>query len=247
METSLLVKAMDDLLQPFRFVDYAPNGLQVEGSSQVKHLVTGVSASQALIDQAVAQNADMLLVHHGFFWQNEDPRIIDMKYRRLRAILNNNINLVSYHLPLDAHLEYGNNAQLAKRLNLKIEGVHDNTYVFYGSLQQQTTAQSFANKIEQALARKPLLIQGNNRPIQKVVWCSGAGQKYITEAANFGADCFLSGEISETTTHLARELEINYFACGHHATERYGVKALGEYLANKFKIKHSFIDIDNPA
>lgn len=241
---------LETLLEPSRFQDYCPNGLQVEGNEYVKNLVTGVTASQELIEAALDFNADTILVHHGYFWRGEDPRVIGIKQRRLKQLLVNNVNLIAYHLPLDAHPTLGNNAQLARLLDIetdgRISGTGDPAIALCGGLVEPKTVTEFTARIRQALGREPLVIQGHDRPITTVGWCSGAAQDYIKQAAELGLDAFISGEISEQTVHLARELGINYFAAGHHATERYGVKALGEHLAQQFDIQHQFIDIDNP-
>lgn len=241
---------IDTLLEPARFHDYCPNGLQVAGKGQIKTLISGVTASQALIDEAIEFEADALLVHHGFFWRGEDPRVIGIKQRRLKQLLMNDINLIAYHLPLDAHPVLGNNAQLAALLGIEIDGriadTGDPAIGMCGCFSEPKSAPEFADELRQSLGRGPLVIQGHNRPMTTIGWCTGAAQGYIEQAAELGLDAYLSGEVSEQTAHLARELGINYFAAGHHATERYGVKALGEHLAEKFEIQHQFIDIDNP-
>ena len=243
-----LVEAADTLLDINRFKDYAPNGLQLEGKAEVHKIVSGVTASQALIDAAIEANADVLLVHHGWFWRGEDQRLIGMKKRRIKALLLNDISLMGYHLPLDAHLELGNNAQLAKRLgfvregSMNADGVGD-----YGHLEKPLTVEALSQKIGQALNRLPTVVKAGDHTIKTVAWCSGGAQSYIGQAIALGVDAFVSGEISEQTTHEARENGIHYFAAGHHATERYGAPALAEYLAERFGLEHQFIDIDNPA
>ncbi len=241
---------LETLLEPNRFQDYCPNGLQVAGSEQINTIVSGVTASQALLDAALDLQADTVLVHHGYFWKGEDPRIIGIKQKRLKQLLINDINLIAYHLPLDAHPTLGNNAQLAQRLDLEVDGrilgTGDPAIAVCGCLTESQTIPEFADKLRQVLEREPMVIQGHDRPIMTIGWCSGAAQGYIEQAAELGLDAFLSGEISEQTAHLARELGINYFAAGHHATERYGVMALGEHLAEQFDLQHHFIDIDNP-
>lgn len=244
----ILVEAADTLLDSSRFKDYAPNGLQLEGSSEVHKIVSGVTASQALIDAAIEANADVLLVHHGWFWRGEDQRITGMKKRRIKALLDNDISLLGYHLPLDAHPELGNNAQLAKRLGfirdgaMNAEGVGD-----YGHLEQALTVSELSQLMQQNLQRVPTVVVAGDHPIKTIAWCTGGAQSYIGQAIARGVDAFVSGEISEQTTHEARENGIHYFAAGHHATERYGAPALGAYLADQFGIGHQFIDIDNPA
>ncbi len=244
------VSYLETILEPEKFQDYCPNGLQVEGNKEINILVTGVTANQALLDAAINLKADTILVHHGYFWRGEEPQVVGIKQRRLKQLLANDINLIAYHLPLDAHPVIGNNAQLAKRLRIVVEGVIPDTgkpnIALYGQLESPNTAVELAKVLTTTLERKPLLIDVHDSPIKRVGWCSGAAQGYIEQAARLGLDAFISGEISEQTVHLARELGIHYFAAGHHATERYGVKALGEHLAEKFDLQHHFIDIDNP-
>lgn len=241
---------LETLLEPAKFHDYCPNGLQVAGKEQVQKIITGVTASQQLIDAAVDNQADTIIVHHGYFWRGEDPRVVGIKQRRLKQLLVNDINLIAYHLPLDAHSTLGNNAQLAQRLGLEIDGriagTGDPAIGLCGCFARPLTVAEFAEQLRQTLGREPMVIQGHDRPMTTIGWCSGAAQGYIEQAAELGLDGYMSGEISEQTAHLARELGINYFSAGHHATERYGVKALGEHLAAQFGIRHQFIDIDNP-
>ena len=245
-----LLSYLETLLEPNRFQDYCPNGLQVEGQDQVKVLVTGVTASQALIEAALDVGADTILVHHGYFWRGEDPRLIGVKQKRLKQLLVNDVNLLAYHLPLDAHPSLGNNAQLSELLEFEVDGrisgTGDPALALCGCLPEAMSVPELADHLRQKLEREPLVIQAHDRPITTIGWCTGAAQGYIQQAAELGLDAFLSGEISEQTVHLARELGINYFAAGHHATERYGVLALGEHLAQQFDLQHQFIDIDNP-
>jgi dinuclear metal center YbgI/SA1388 family protein len=240
----------DQLLGAGSLQDYCPNGLQVEGRATVERIVSGVTASQALIEAAAARGADLLLVHHGYFWKGEDPCITGMKRQRLGALLARQISLLAYHLPLDAHPELGNNAQLAQRLGLVEEGRFGAgggpDLACYGPLPAALSATDLAVHIERVLGRRPQWIDAGNGRISRVGWCTGAAQSYLEEAARRGLDAFISGEISEPTVHIAREYGIHYFAAGHHATERYGVQALGEHLAARFAIEHAFIDIDNP-
>jgi len=240
----------DDLLEVDRFRDYCPNGLQVEGKEQVETIVSGVTACQDLIDSAIAQEADAILVHHGYFWKGEDARIVGMKRRRLHALLDAGISLLAYHLPLDAHPVLGNNAQLAQRLGMGIEGQfgpEQPAIGLYGSLSQPTPVNDFLSTVRQQLGREPMHIPGDVKRIQRIAWCTGGAQSYIGHAVELGVDLFLSGEISEQTTHIARETGTHYVAAGHHATERYGVQALGEHIGAHFGINHIYIDIDNPA
>jgi dinuclear metal center YbgI/SA1388 family protein len=247
---SELVACSNELLQIDEYEDYCPNGLQVEGREEVRRIVSGVTANQALIEAAIERQADVLLVHHGWFWRGEDSRIIGMKHRRLKALLAHDISLLAYHLPLDGHAELGNNSQLAQVFGLKIEGRFGKEpgggIARYGSLPQAMSGTELAAHIGRCLGREPLHISGSKRPLQRLAWCSGGAQDWFEEAAALGVDGFISGEISEQTVHIARELGVDYFAAGHHATERYGVQALGEYLAQKFAISHEFVDIDNP-
>ena len=253
MKVSLkaLVAAADEILEPAQFNDYCPNGLQVAGSDQVARIVSGVTASQALIEAAIAENADAILVHHGYFWRGEDPCIVGMKRNRLALLLANNISLIAYHLPLDAHPVLGNNAQLAKRLGIEVDGGldanHSRSVGNVGYLAEAVSADVFAEHVRRVLGRTPLLEVGHDRPIKRIAWCTGGAQSYIDKAVAAGVDAYLSGEVSEPTILAARELGIHYIAAGHHATERYGIQALAENLADRFGLYHRFIDIDNPA
>lgn len=245
-----LVAAADRLLQPECFQDYCPNGLQVEGRASVRRLVSGVTASLALLEAAVAAEADAILVHHGYFWKNEPPQIVGIKQKRLRMLLQNDISLLVYHLPLDAHPQLGNNAQLAARLGIEITaGLQSGAFPIgnVGRLQKPLALEDFAALVAERLGRVPLAVAGGAHVVKTIGWCSGGAQSYIEQAAALGVDAFLSGEISEQTVHLARELGVHFIAAGHHATERYGAPAVGEYLAAQLGIEHRFIDIDNPA
>ncbi|NBH75024.1 Nif3-like dinuclear metal center hexameric protein [Rodentibacter pneumotropicus] len=246
-----LEQLLNQTLNSNQISDYAPNGLQVEGKANIKKIVTGVTASQALIDYAVSQQADALLVHHGYFWKSENPCIRGMKGKRIKTLLINDINLYGYHLPLDVHPELGNNAQLAKLLGIEnLRPLENNTpsIPVWGELNQPVTAEEFALRIEQVLHRKPLICTENGPHfICKIGICSGGGQGYIDLAAAQGCDAFITGEVSEQTIHSAREQGIHFFAAGHHATERYGIKALGEWLAKEYGFNVEFKDIDNPA
>jgi len=245
---STITNYIDTLLNSKSFDDYAPNGLQVQGKDEVKKIVTGVSATQAFIEAAIDKKADAILVHHGWFWDKEDPRIIGMKYKRLKFLMDNDISLLGYHLPLDAHPEFGNNAQLAKLLDIQIEDVMDKQGVGnYGRLSEYTSLENLGERIEKTLKRKPTLISGGDHAIRKVAWCTGGAQNWIHQAAESGVDAYISGEISEHTVHVAREMGLHYIAAGHHATERYGAMALGEHVAAKFGLLCEFVDIDNPA
>ena len=239
----------DRYLEIERFKDYSPNGLQVEGLRPIRRLISGVTASQALIDATIKDNGDAILVHHGYFWRNENAAISGMKARRLRTLLENGIGLLAYHIPLDAHDVVGNNVQLANYLDISLSGSFGDcngvALARYGSI-VPSNAEVLAQKIEQVLGRPPLLISSGSSRIETVGLCTGAAQDYIEDAVRLGLDAYISGEISERTVHIAREEGIHYYAAGHHATERYGVQALGTHLAEQFNITHHYIEIDNP-
>ena len=239
----------DALLDAAAFTDYAPNGLQVEGERPVRLLVSGVTACAAFIEAAVAAGADALLVHHGWFWKGEDLCLAGPKGRRARALLRSGASLVAYHLPLDAHPLYGNNATLGRRLGiLKTQAsAIGNGLVWTGRLGRPMAPSDWAKQVSERLGREATLVDPGLSAIERVGWCTGDGQGYLEAAAGLGVDAFLSGEISEQTTHLARELGIAYLAAGHHATERDGVQALGAHLAERFGLQHRFIEVDNPA
>ncbi|MDP2811393.1 MAG: Nif3-like dinuclear metal center hexameric protein [Rhodocyclaceae bacterium] len=238
---------LDELLEAARFRDYCPNGLQVEGRAEVRRILCGVSASQALLDEAVRRRADAVLVHHGWFWRGEDGRVTGHRRARLATLLAHEINLFAYHLPLDAHAELGNNAQLAKRMGWVVTGrFAEQDIGFIGVPPALTFAEALSTQIERTLGRAPLLVGDGHREIRRIAWCTGAAQGYFEQAIAVGADCYVSGEISEQTVHLARETGIPYIAAGHHATERYGVMALGEHLRERFGIECEFVELDNP-
>jgi len=243
-----LLRYLHELLDVDAFADYCPNGLQVEGRTEIRRVVTGVTACQALVDAAVAAGADALLVHHGYFWKGEEPTITGLKRRRVQALLNAGINLLAYHLPLDAHPQLGNNAQLAQRLGLTVEAAFAGTpaIALSGRVDQPVSGEAFAARIADSLRRTPLHIPGRAAEIRRIAWCSGGAQGYIEQAAAQGVDAYLSGEVSEQTVHIARETGLHFFAAGHHATERYGAQALGEHLAERFALQVEFVDIDNP-
>jgi dinuclear metal center YbgI/SA1388 family protein len=235
------------LLDVARFRDYCPNGLQVEGRPQVTHLASGVTASLALLEAALAAGADAILVHHGYFWRNEPPVIVGAKRRRLALLLQNDVSLLAYHLPLDAHPQLGNNAQLGSLLGFQIEAwFGEQNIAAQGRLPEPLSLSALATHIERKLARTPLVIGDAAATITRIAWCSGAAQDYLAEAARLGVDAFVTGEVSEHTVHLARESGVAFIAAGHHATERYGVQALGDHLGDRFGLKHTFIDIPNP-
>ncbi|WP_295390010.1 Nif3-like dinuclear metal center hexameric protein [uncultured Thiodictyon sp.] len=249
IEPHALTAYCDQLLAAADFADYAPNGLQVEGERPIRRLVSGVTASLALITAALDLQADALLVHHGWFWKGENPCLTGLKGRRVRTLIRGGASLIAYHLPLDAHLTLGNNARLAAQL-----GVLDaqptglaNGVLWTGRLSEPTPPALWAQHVGTRLGRTPTLVAGSDTPLERIAWCTGGGQGYLEAAAALGVDAYLSGEISEQTTHTARELGLCYLAAGHHATERYGVQALGRHLAERFALDHSYVEIDNPA
>lgn len=247
MKREELVDYLDGLLVPGKFRDYCPNGLQVEGRDEIVRIVAGVTASQALLDVAVERNADAILVHHGYFWKGEDGRVTGIRRKRLSSLLANDINLLAYHLPLDAHPELGNNAQLAQRLGWTVEGrFGEQDIAWLGSLAESCALATLAADVTRVLGRAPLVVGAGNKPIRRIGWCSGGAQGYFEQAVALGVDAYLSGEISEQTVHLARESGVAYLAAGHHATERYGVHALAEHLGRQFGIACEFVDLDNP-
>src|SRR5574340_837272 len=247
MERAALQDYLDQLLEAPRFRDYCPNGLQVEGRAEIASIVCGVTASQALIDAALEHGADALLVHHGYFWRGEDGRIAGMRRRRLKTLLTHDLNLFAYHLPLDAHPEFGNNAQLARLMGWTTSGRFAEQDVgFLGAPPAGTTVGLLARHLAARLAREPQVIGDPDRPVARLAWCTGAAQGWFEQAVACGADAYVSGEISEQAVHLARETGVAYLAAGHHATERYGARALGAHLAERFGLRCSFVDIDNP-
>jgi dinuclear metal center YbgI/SA1388 family protein len=249
IERDTFQNAIDMLLQPERFKDYCPNGLQVEGAPQVGKIVSGVTASLALIEAAVTARADTILVHHGLFWRGYDGRVTGWMRKRLGLLLANNINLFAYHLPLDAHAQWGNNAQLAQMLGLESDArFGDQDLGFIGSATSAPceSVAALARHVEAVLQRPVLAIEGKPGPIRRVAWCSGGAQSYFEAAIAAGADVFISGEVSEPQAHLARECGVAYLACGHHATERGGAKAVASHLAAQWGLEHEFIDIANP-
>lgn len=245
-----ILKTLKTLLRPEQFKDYCPNGMQVQGREQVQRLVSGVTACQALIDKAIEAKADMLLVHHGYFWRGEDETITGIKKTRIEALLKHNISLLAYHLPLDVHAELGNNAALGKLLGFKTTGdlgkQNNNSIGLTGELETPMSGEELGALLKDRLGREALHIPGNAKPIRTVAWCTGAAQNFIELALKSGVDAYITGEVSEQTVHFARETGIHFFAAGHHATERYGVQAVAAHLVEKFGLDHEFIDIDNP-
>ncbi len=247
MKCEELTRYLDELLESAHFKDYCPNGLQVEGRSEVRRIVAGVSASQALVDAAIARGADALLVHHGWFWRGEDGRVTGVRKSRLQALLGHDINLIGYHLPLDSHGEFGNNVQLARRLGWTVEGRFGEQDIgCIGRLSAPLLLAQLVRGIAAGLRREPQVIGDGARLVSRIAWCSGGAQGYFEAAIAHRVDAYLSGEISEPTVHLARESGVAYIAAGHHATERYGVQALAAHLAERFGLECEFVDIDNP-
>ncbi len=252
MKLTDLNNYLNQLLKPEQFTDYCPNGLQVEGRAEIQHIVTGVTASYDLLEAALAVKADAILVHHGYFWRGESAAIVGLKKRRIQFLLKHDLSLIAYHLPLDAHAEFGNNVMLAKQLGLSATGwagqknKNESNMLLLAELSQPLSLKEFAQTIANKLNRTPQVIGDLTQVVQKVALCTGAAQGYIEQAVDAGVDVYISGEISEPTVHIARETGVSYIAAGHHATERYGVQALGAHLAEKFGLTHTFIDCDNP-
>lgn len=239
---------LNTVLEAGRFKDYGPNGLQVEGKVELVKIVTGVTASRALIEAAIQAGADAILVHHGLFWRGQDGRVTGWLKQRLALLLEHNINLFAYHLPLDAHPALGNNAQWGDRLGLLADArFGEQNLGFIGPAPEGLTLEALVERTHAALSRAPTVVGGDGRPLRRVAWCSGGAQSHFEAAMAAGADVFLTGEISEPQAHLARETGVAFLACGHHASERYGVQALGRDVAQTFGLAHEFIDIDNPA
>ncbi|MCF6253703.1 MAG: Nif3-like dinuclear metal center hexameric protein [Thiomicrorhabdus sp.] len=245
MKRSELVRYINNFLEIDQYKDYAPNGLQVEGGEEINTIVTGVTACQALIDEAIKVKADAILVHHGYFWKNESPVITGIKQKRIKSLLVNDINLLGYHLPLDGHVEVGNNAQLGKLWQLT-DITPEPGLLRLGTLQTAMSMEMFKRLVSDTLGREALHLPGGEARVKTIAWCSGGAQQYISQAAEWGAGVYISGEVSEQTTHLAKELGIHYLAAGHHATESLGVQRLGEHLSERFGLVHRHIDIENP-
>lgn len=250
MNNFQLERIINNEFLPYLVKDYTPTGLQIQGKDEVKKIVLGVTACQALIDEAKAQNADALLVHHGLFWKNEPEAIRGPKYKRIQSLIKNDMNLYAYHLPLDLHRTLGNNAQLGLLFNV-IETKYNlddpSDFLFHGELKTPMSGKEFAAHIGKVLDREPLHI-GENAPqtIKTIAWCSGGAQDMIDAAIELGVDAYISGEVSERTTHIARENEIHYYAAGHHATERYGIQALGKWLEENYDLEVIYVEVNNP-
>ena len=241
-----LIESLNTLLHPELFKDYAPNGLQVEGKDEIKRIVTAVSATQNVIDRAVQLQADALLVHHGWFWRGENPAIVATKYKRLKTLMSAEINLIAYHLPLDAHETLGNNAQMAALLNAQdiVLGGEGN-FIWSGKI-APVSVQELAQCLEKALNRKPLVLGDASIKVERLAWCSGSAENFFEAAIAMGAQAYISGEATERTTHLARESEVPFLVWGHHATERLGIRALGDWIEEKHGLECIFVDDDNP-
>jgi dinuclear metal center YbgI/SA1388 family protein len=246
-----LLQAFDSLLQPERFKDYGPNGLQVEGKAEISRIVSGVTASRALIDAAIAAQADAIFVHHGLFWRGQDGRVTGWMKQRLQLLLAHDINLFAYHLPLDAHPELGNNAQLGRVLGLVADARFGESDLGFAGPAAFADGQALADHVAQALGRAVTWVAPEGaaaqRPVCRVAWCTGGAQGYFEAAIAAGADVFITGEISEPQAHLAREMGVGFIAAGHHATERYGAPAVAAQVAGRLGLGHQFIEIDNPA
>ena len=242
-----LLHAFDTLLQPARFKDYGPNGLQVEGRNEITTIVSGVTASRALIEAAIAANADAIFVHHGLFWRGQSGTVTGWMKQRLQLLLAHDINLFAYHLPLDAHPEWGNNAQLGVQLGLVAESHFGEQELGCMGVAAFANAAQLAQHVESVLNRPVTLVQNAQTAIKKIAWCTGGAQGYFEAAIAAGADAFITGEISEPQAHYAREMGVAYLACGHHATERYGAPAVAAHVAAQLGLAHVFIDVDNPA
>jgi dinuclear metal center YbgI/SA1388 family protein len=247
-QRSELEQALNVLLRPEAFRDYGPNGLQVEGRAEVRCLVSGVTASLAFIDAAIAAGADALLVHHGLFWRGQDGRLTGWLRERVARLLAQDVSLFAYHLPLDAEPELGNNAQFGKLLGLRADArFGEQELGFIGTSVAWPSLQSLSETVRSAVGRTPVCVAGDGRPLARIAWCTGGAQGYFEAAVAAGADAFLTGEISEPQAHLARETGVAFLACGHHATERYGAPAVAAHIASRFGLEHRFIEIDNPA
>lgn len=245
-----LVAFLEDYLACSAFNDYAPNGLQIEGKSDIHRICTAVTASQDVIKRANELNADALIVHHGFFWRGEEAVLTGMKRDRVASIITHHLNLLAYHLPLDCHHELGNNVRIGELLEVHDMKAHHagNTanLLWAGQFESSIAPTKFIHQLSHLFQRKPLHIAGSNKPIKRIAWCSGGAQDFIVDAHRLGVDAYISGEISERTYYQALELGLHYYACGHHATERFGVQALGELVCDRFGVAHHFLDSDNP-
>lgn len=250
VQRQALLSLCNQLLQPQLFKDYCPNGLQVEGRAEIKKIISGVTASRALIEATIAEGADTLLVHHGLFWRGQDGSVTGWMKQRLALLLAHDINLLAYHLPLDAHEQWGNNAMLGQHMGWQtLERFGDQRLGWLGSpFNGVTDPSALQTELENKLGRAAVaVIPDATRPVKRIAWCTGGAQSWFEDAIAAGADAFVTGEISEPQAHLARETGVAFFACGHHATERYGAPALAAHVASVLGLAHGFIDIGNPA
>jgi len=246
-DRAALERQLNQWLEPSRFKDYGPNGLQVEGRAEVNRLVCGVTASLALIDAAIEAGADAILVHHGLFWRGQDGRVTGWMKQRLARLIRHDINLFAYHLPLDAHPELGNNAQLGKRLGWTADGRFGDQDLGFMATVEPTTLDAVSGQLRALTGRDVTVVPGDGRPLRRVAWCTGGAQGYFEGAIAAGADAFITGEISEPQAHYARETGVAFIAAGHHATERYGVQGVGERVAAELGLDYRFVDVPNPA
>lgn len=247
VDTQTLLRWCDEQLAVAQFKDYAPNGLQVEGRTEIGKIVCAVTASQAAIAFAVAEKADLLLVHHGLFWKSEPVGIVGWKKQRIATLLAHDINLAGYHLPLDAHAQWGNNAQLAKRMGWVVQGqAGEQDLLMLGALPQPQSVAGLASHLVSELGREPLVLGDKTKTITRLAWCSGGAQSFFQTAIDFGVDAFVTGEVSEAQYHLAQETGVVFMGAGHHATERYGVQALAQAINAQFGIDYVFFDQPNP-
>lgn len=245
-----IIQWCNDTLKTHEFKDYAPNGLQIEGKSEVKKIVCAVTASQDAIDAAIAQQADLLLVHHGYFWKGEAYPITGMRGKRIKTLIQHDISLVAYHLPLDSHPMLGNNAAIADLLELEIfealDASEHHPIGNIGYLKQALTPEAFKDLLTERLGFQTIHLPADKKTIQKVGFCTGAAQDFISKAAEQNCDAYISGEVSERTYYEAKELDVHYYACGHHATERYGVQRLGKAISEQFNLEYSYFELNNP-
>ena len=250
MDHYFLENYLNELLDVERFQDYCPNGLQIEGRPKINKIATAVTASRFVIERCLDLEVDALLVHHGFFWKGEPPSIRGLKKNRIAPLMKHDINLYGYHLPLDAYEAWGNNASIAKRLDIHVmekrEWNHCSNILWFGMLSSASEPQKFLNTLKQSYGKQVLHISGGKQEIKHVAWCSGAGQDFFELASQYPIDAYITGEFSERTYYLAKELQIDFYALGHYASEEDGIKHLGEFLAQEFKLPHVFIQEDNP-
>ena len=245
-----IIQWCDSTLKSHEFKDYAPNGLQIEGKTEVNKIVCAVTASQTAIDAAIAQGADLLLVHHGYFWKGEAYPITGMRGKRIKSLIQQDISLVGYHLPLDSHPTLGNNAAIADLLELQnieaLDPTERHPIGNIGYLKSAMSPEAFKAFVSERLGFDAIHLPCDKSTIQKVGFCTGAAQDFISKAAEQGCDAFISGEVSERTYYEAKELDVHYYACGHHATERYGVQRLAKAISEQFNIEYSYFELNNP-